>query len=69
MHVYFSDHYTVPLPEDHRFPTSKYRMLRNFLLDQEIITEAQMYERSLILNIALKFILLRSLNSIHCKKF
>ncbi|WP_428423542.1 histone deacetylase family protein [Methylibium sp.] len=29
MHAYYSDHYVLPLPEGHRFPMAKYRMLRD----------------------------------------
>ena len=28
MHVYYSDPFTFPLPEKHRFPSEKYRLLR-----------------------------------------
>lgn len=31
MHAYYSDHYVLPLPEGHRFPMAKYRMLRDRL--------------------------------------
>lgn len=37
MDVFYSDHYTLPLPEGHRFPMAKYRMLRDFLIHEEII--------------------------------
>ncbi len=29
MRVYYSDHFPLPLPENHRFPMAKYRLLRN----------------------------------------
>jgi acetoin utilization deacetylase AcuC-like enzyme len=29
MHAYYSDHFVLPLPEGHRFPMAKYRMLRD----------------------------------------
>ncbi len=28
MHAYYSDHFVLPLPDGHRFPMAKYRMLR-----------------------------------------
>lgn len=31
MDVYYSDHFVLPLPDGHRFPMSKYRMLRDAL--------------------------------------
>ena len=47
MNVYYSDHYTIPLPEGHRFPISKYRMLRDYLLEHEIIESAELHESPL----------------------
>ena len=29
MHAYYADHFVLPLPEGHRFPMTKYRMLRD----------------------------------------
>jgi acetoin utilization deacetylase AcuC-like enzyme len=37
MRVFYSDSYTVPLPEGHRFPMAKYRMLRDALLDEGVL--------------------------------
>lgn len=37
MDVFYSDHYTLPLPEGHRFPMAKYRMLRDLLIHEEIV--------------------------------
>jgi acetoin utilization deacetylase AcuC-like enzyme len=34
VHVYYSDSFTFPLPDGHRFPLAKYRMLRERLLQQ-----------------------------------
>ena len=31
MHAYYSDHFVLPLPEGHRFPMGKYRLLRQQL--------------------------------------
>ncbi|MBC7753887.1 MAG: histone deacetylase [Moraxellaceae bacterium] len=47
MHIYFSDHYTLPLPDDHRFPMTKYRMLRDYLIKNEIITQQELHESPL----------------------
>jgi acetoin utilization deacetylase AcuC-like enzyme len=42
MKIFYSSHYTLPLPNDHRFPIEKYRMLRDYLLEQEIIEDSQL---------------------------
>ena len=47
MQIYFSDHYTLPLPAEHRFPMTKYRMLRDYLITNEIITKQQLFESPL----------------------
>lgn len=39
---YFSDHYKVDLPDKHRFPLSKYGLLRNKLLNNQILSEKQL---------------------------
>lgn len=44
MRVFYSDSYTVDLPPGHRFPMAKYRMLRNALVEQRVLTEADLYE-------------------------
>ena len=44
MDVYYSDHYTIPLPEKSRFPMTKYRLLRDFLLSEGIVSEAELKE-------------------------
>jgi acetoin utilization deacetylase AcuC-like enzyme len=31
MHAYYADQFVLPLPEGHRFPMPKYRMLRDWL--------------------------------------
>jgi acetoin utilization deacetylase AcuC-like enzyme len=43
MKVFYSDHYTLPLPDEHRFPISKYRLLRDHLLRENIINEGQLF--------------------------
>ena len=47
MRVFYSDHYTIDLPEGHRFPMRKYRMLRHALVEQGIISESQLFSPSL----------------------
>ncbi|MCS7176236.1 MAG: histone deacetylase [Candidatus Kapabacteria bacterium] len=37
MRVFYSDHYTIPLPPGHRFPMSKYRMVRHALEAQDVL--------------------------------
>lgn len=43
MKVFYSDHYTIDLPEGHRFPMRKYRMLREELLQRKIISHDQLH--------------------------
>jgi acetoin utilization deacetylase AcuC-like enzyme len=47
MKVFYSDHYTVPLPEGHRFPMEKYRMLREKLLEDSILSPEELFEPEL----------------------
>lgn len=42
-----SDHYTLTLPEGHRFPIAKYALIREQLLWQGIAAEADFYEPGL----------------------
>lgn len=39
MRVYYSDKLTIPLPEGHRFPVAKYRMLRDSLVSERVLRE------------------------------
>ena len=48
MNVYYSDHYTLPLPPGHRFPIEKYRMLRDLLLAEKIIHSSDLKESPLV---------------------
>ncbi|MEW5743031.1 MAG: histone deacetylase [Myxococcota bacterium] len=53
MRVFFSDPYEVPLPEGHRFPMGKYRLLRERLLSRGVLRAdelqvAQPIERALL---------------------
>lgn len=40
MRVFYSDTFNLPLPDKHRFPNTKYRMLRETLLDEGILDPA-----------------------------
>jgi acetoin utilization deacetylase AcuC-like enzyme len=40
MRLYYSDHYTVPLPESHRFPIGKYALLRKRILEEGLVSPA-----------------------------
>jgi acetoin utilization deacetylase AcuC-like enzyme len=44
MTVFYSDHYTVPLPAGHRFPMEKYRMLRDALLQEGVLRPDELHE-------------------------
>lgn len=43
MKVFYSDVYTLTLPEGHRFPMNKYRLLRKGLAEQGIVRETEFY--------------------------
>lgn len=47
MRVYFSDHYTIELPEGHRFPMRKYFLLREALLEQGIVADHELIDPGL----------------------
>ncbi len=47
MKVFYSDLYTLDLPQDHRFPIGKYKMLRDYLLDHKILEENELSESPL----------------------
>jgi len=42
--VFYSDHYTIPLPEGHRFPIEKYRLLRFALLREGVARDDELHE-------------------------
>ena len=42
MHVYYSDTFTFPLPDGHRFPLVKYRLLRDRILQQPATCGAEL---------------------------
>lgn len=39
--VYYSDHYTLDLPAEHRFPMAKYKMLHDYLIAENILDADQ----------------------------
>ncbi|WP_299025296.1 histone deacetylase [uncultured Thermanaerothrix sp.] len=43
MHVFYSDHCPFPLPAGHRFPAEKYRLLREALLQQGVLTSLELH--------------------------
>lgn len=47
MKVFYSDFYSLDLPSGHRFPMSKYKQLRNYLIEQKIISESELHESPL----------------------
>ncbi|MBZ0201780.1 MAG: histone deacetylase [Ignavibacteria bacterium] len=47
MRVYYSDHYTVPLPEGHKFPMEKYRMVRERLIADKVLLDEELFEPEL----------------------
>lgn len=48
MRVFYSDTFNLPLPEKHRFPNTKYRLLRETLLRDGILSEDQLHLSPLI---------------------
>lgn len=47
MKVFYSDHYSVPLPIGHKFPMEKYRMVREKLLAGKILSNNELHEPDL----------------------
>lgn len=47
MKFYYSDTFNIPLPEKHKFPGDKYRMLRQELINSKILSEDQLCESPL----------------------
>ncbi len=43
MKAFYSDTFVLPLPEHHRFPMSKYRRLRERLLDEAVLDAADLH--------------------------
>jgi acetoin utilization deacetylase AcuC-like enzyme len=42
MKVFYSDHYVIPLPEGHRFPSTKYGLLRQQLLAEGVLSPVEL---------------------------
>jgi len=42
MHAFYSDTFVLPLPEGHRFPMTKYRRLRERLIDEGVLAPADL---------------------------
>lgn len=47
MKVYYSDHYIVPLPDGHKFPMEKYRLVREKLITDEVLSPEELFEPEL----------------------
>lgn len=54
--VFYTDHYEVELPEGHRFPMFKYRLLRETLIKNQIIEESQLEPTLLLDDYVLSFV-------------
>jgi acetoin utilization deacetylase AcuC-like enzyme len=44
MRAFYSDHFVLPLPEDHKFPMAKYARLREHILAEAIVSAADLAE-------------------------
>lgn len=42
MKVFYHDHFVLPLPENHRFPMAKYRLLRERIVAAHLVDEADL---------------------------
>lgn len=42
MRAFYSDHFSFPLPANHRFPLEKYKLLRNNILENGILNEQEL---------------------------
>lgn len=47
MKIFFSEKYQLPLPAGHRFPIEKYRMLRDYLVSNQIVQSDMIFESPL----------------------
>ena len=48
MQIFYSDTYTFPLPEGHRFPISKYAKLRDVLLRDGVVRSEQFHQADMV---------------------
>jgi acetoin utilization deacetylase AcuC-like enzyme len=44
MRAFYSDHFVLPLPPEHRFPMAKYRLLRERVIADGIVAAEQLFE-------------------------
>lgn len=44
MKVFYSDRYTIPLPDGHKFPISKYRLIKDGLLNRGVLRHDELFE-------------------------
>lgn len=42
--VFYTDKYRVPLPDSHRFPMTKYRLTREYLIANNVLKESELFE-------------------------
>ena len=47
MKLFHSEKYTIPLPEKHRFPMDKYRLLRSRLINENVFPTSDIFEAKL----------------------
>lgn len=47
MKIFYSNHYTIPLPEGHRFPMGKYRLLREGLVSEGVLLRSELEQTRL----------------------
>ena len=40
--TFYSDHFPIPLPPDHRFPIDKYKLLRQMIITEQVIPEDEL---------------------------
>ncbi len=38
MKTFYADHFTLPLPSDHSFPMEKYKLLRQGVIEADLVT-------------------------------
>ena len=48
MRAFHCDHYAIPLPPGHRFPLTKYRLLRDRLVEEGVLAPSELEEAGLV---------------------
>ncbi len=48
MKVFYTDKYTVELPDGHRFPMEKYRLVREALLIKQVLSQDELHEPQMV---------------------